>query len=86
LGGYPSRPPALDLAIIFTFLPQQAWPIFFDIYGHVNQNTLDLALFRAIYHTLYVMLYGHDVGDKSLFMESQRALNFICTSSEFLTK
>ncbi len=69
--------PAIDLQIVFSFLPQQAHQQFFDVYGAVDHQTLQLGLFRALCHTAILALYCHDVEDKDLLRESLFGLQLI---------
>ena len=59
------------------FLPQQAHQQFFDVYGAVDHQTLQLGLFRALCHTAILALYCHDVEDKDLLRESLFGLQLI---------
>jgi len=50
--------PALDLSIGFTLISPQARTDFFDSYGEVEPRTIELARYRAIYHSAMVAHYG----------------------------
>jgi aminoglycoside phosphotransferase (APT) family kinase protein len=65
--------PATDLAIVHTFVPPELHSRFFAIYGQVSEQVLGLARFRAITHTLNVMLYAHYENQAGLLRESRRA-------------
>jgi len=70
--------PAIDLQIVYSFLPRSAHRDFFDVYGPIDEGTRQVALFRAIYHTtLTNVLYGHDVGDKDLLDEGLLGLRLM---------
>jgi aminoglycoside phosphotransferase (APT) family kinase protein len=58
--------PGVDLAIVYTMLPIDAHAGFFEHYGSVNDRTLELALYRAIYHSALVAEFGHEIGDRAL--------------------
>jgi aminoglycoside phosphotransferase (APT) family kinase protein len=73
--------PAVDLKILFDFLPKEARQQFIEAYGPINKNTLQLALFRALCHTAICLLYGHDVGDKDLVAECLFGLKLIAQAS-----
>ncbi len=66
--------PALDLAIAFTVLPAQARATFFGAYGAVDDRTLELALYRALYHSAMVAHYGLRIGDEDLVYSGMRGL------------
>jgi aminoglycoside phosphotransferase (APT) family kinase protein len=69
--------PAIDLQIIFSFLPQQAHQQFFDVYGHIDHQTLQIALFRALCQLTTLSLYSHDVSDTDLLRECLFGLQLI---------
>jgi aminoglycoside phosphotransferase (APT) family kinase protein len=60
--------PAIDLSIVYTFLPPEGRDSFYTIYGEVDEQTKKLAIFKAIYTTTLLLLYAHDTND-SLLME-----------------
>ncbi|MBM3886815.1 DUF1679 domain-containing protein [Candidatus Dependentiae bacterium] len=62
--------PAVDLQILFSFLPRKAYQSFIDVYGPIDKQTQQLALFRALCHTSVLLLYAHDINDKDLLDES----------------
>ncbi|MEI6791066.1 MAG: phosphotransferase [Myxococcaceae bacterium] len=68
-------PPAIDLAILFSFLPQEAQADFLKAYGPIDKNTEQNALFRALYSASLLAVYAHDVGDTDLLQEALFALN-----------
>jgi aminoglycoside phosphotransferase (APT) family kinase protein len=69
--------PALDLAIAHTFLPPAARDKFCRAYGRIDDAAWHLARLRGLWHTLMVLVYGHDVGDADLVRESREALHFL---------
>lgn len=69
--------PAVDLAILFAFLPIEARPVFLETYGALDKNTEQLALFRALFSSSLLVVFSHDVGDHDLLREAQTSLDFI---------
>jgi aminoglycoside phosphotransferase (APT) family kinase protein len=69
--------PAVDLQLIFSFLPKQARPIFLEIYGTIDEQTQQLALARALLHTLSIVVYAHDVDDQDLLVEGLVGLQLL---------
>ncbi len=69
--------PAVDLAIVFSFLPQEAHTLFFEAYGPVKQETKQLACLKALYHNAIILCYAHSIGDADLLRESQMAMQLI---------
>lgn len=66
--------PAVDLMVAHAFLPEEARPAFLAAYGPVAEDTRRLARFRALHHTLAVILYAHDLGDAALQREALGSL------------
>ena len=66
--------PAVDLAVGWSMFAGDAREAFFDVYGPIDRNTRDLAVMRAIGHSLSCLLYAADVNDRQLQLESQSAL------------
>ncbi len=69
--------PAVDLAVIFSFLPPEAKFIFLETYGPIDANTERLALFRALFSASVLALYAHDTNDQDLLDEAITALGFL---------
>lgn len=63
--------PAVDLSIVYSFLPPESRPLFFREYGNVDRSTKVLARFIAVYILAVLLLYGADHGD-SVLMETCR--------------
>lgn len=72
--------PAVDLAIVYQFLPPTAHQLFWSAYGDVDRitRTLTLAKLRAIYSSVTIAWYAHQVQDKCLLAEGLLGLQFIC--------
>jgi Ser/Thr protein kinase RdoA (MazF antagonist) len=62
--------PAVDLSIIFSFCPPAARPPFFEVYGAVSPEMELRARFRALYVSLMVLLYAHEIGQARQVRES----------------
>jgi aminoglycoside phosphotransferase (APT) family kinase protein len=69
--------PAIDLNIVFSFLPKEAHDRFFDIYGSINNNTKILTQFRALYGRARIILYAADMNDHNLLQEELQGLSFL---------
>jgi len=61
--------PAIDLSIVYTFIPPEGRALFYNIYGRVDKQTENLAKFKAIYTTTLLLLYAHDNSDQLLIEE-----------------
>jgi aminoglycoside phosphotransferase (APT) family kinase protein len=70
---------AIDLAILFSFLPPEARTTFLDAYGPIDEQTAHLARFRALDHTITMALYSHDIQDQDLLAEALLGLQLITT-------
>lgn len=68
---------AVDLAVIWSFYPQSCHQQFFEMYGSVDSFTWKMAQFLALYVSITVLLYSHDINDKLLFAESINAIKQI---------
>ena len=67
--------PALDLSVVYSFFPARARAALLAEYGPVDEATMRLARFRAIFHSAIVLIYGHDIADKGLEQEGRTALD-----------
>jgi aminoglycoside phosphotransferase (APT) family kinase protein len=68
---------ALDLSIVYSFLPVEARPAFFEEYGEIDNNTLKRARFRALSYGVILLDYGSEVGDQALVEAGRYALTQI---------
>jgi aminoglycoside phosphotransferase (APT) family kinase protein len=66
--------PALDLSIIYSFLPPEARGEFFQVYGEVKPEIKLMARFKALYTLLLLLLYGDNMNDELLVCECRKAL------------
>lgn len=69
--------PAVDLAVVYSFLPKDLHEIFWQYYGAVDQSTQDYARFLGIHSTLTTLLYGAETDDQPLVEESLYGLGNI---------
>lgn len=67
--------PAVDLAIVYQFLPPQSRQTFWQEYGKVSETTKIIAKLRAIYSAASMAWYAHQMADEVLLQESLSALN-----------
>ena len=61
--------PVVDLAVIWSFYPQEYHSLFLDIYGAVDEVSWRYARFLGLY-SAFVMLYAHDMDDRLLCHEA----------------
>ena len=69
--------PALDLQVVFTVLPKEAHPAFFEAYGPVSDETWTLARFRGLFSTYVSTVYANAIGDQDLLTEGKLSLKYI---------
>lgn len=69
--------PAVDLAIIHGYLPEEAHLPFKQAYGEISEETIALSRLRAIYSHSCLGVYGHHVKDKPILNESLKCLKAI---------
>lgn len=67
--------PAIDLSIVYSFLPPEGRKRFFNIYGEVDIDTQKTAKFKAIYTTILLILYAHEKKKKELVNECRQTLH-----------
>jgi hypothetical protein len=63
--------------LFLAFLPQQARSVFLETYGTIDEQTEQLALARALLHTLSIVVYAHDVDDQDLLAEGLVGLQLL---------
>jgi aminoglycoside phosphotransferase (APT) family kinase protein len=66
--------PALDVSAAFGIFEGEARDAFFAAYGPVDDATLDLARYRAVYHSAMVAHYGYRIADADLVHIGLRGL------------
>lgn len=70
--------PALDLAIVFTYVPPEAFSAFVESYQEVTaRHEQDVTLwnrarFFSLRHALALLDYGHDIADADLIREARQ--------------
>jgi len=74
--------PALDLSIVYTFLPPSCHHVFWQVYGGVDEAARLRARFRAINYGAILTAYGSDVGDASILSIGRYALQNVQQSAE----
>ena len=65
---------ALDLSIVFSFLPPYARPAFWAVYGEADPHTVARARFRALSYGVILLDYGREIGDPTLMHAGRTAL------------
>lgn len=69
--------PALDLALVFGFLPPLGRTSFEATYGAIDDESGRLARFKALEIALALMLYGCEAAKPDLLQEGQMALRYL---------
>ncbi len=72
--------PAVDLAIVYSFLPRQGREAFCEAYGEAAESVWRLARFKAIYTAVNLLMYGLDTGNKVLVQGGLASLELIVDS------
>jgi aminoglycoside phosphotransferase (APT) family kinase protein len=71
---------ALDLMMVYGFLPRDARADFFAAYGQVDERTLAVARMRAVFHAISVAWYGSELDDDALLREGLFAMELALES------
>lgn len=75
--------PAIDLAMVFQFLPPgSARGHFWKEYGLPRPTQLRLARLSALDHILTVLRYGSEIDDADLIREGQTGIQYVMATSE----
>ncbi|MFT8311653.1 MAG: phosphotransferase [Sporolactobacillus sp.] len=69
--------PAVDLSIVYSFLPNSARAEFFSVYGEVSDATKALAKWKAVFTTVSLLLYGHDQQNADIVEGCRQSLDLI---------
>jgi aminoglycoside phosphotransferase (APT) family kinase protein len=69
--------PAVDLSIVYSFLPGRAHAEFFSIYGEVGDATKALAKWKATFTTVSLLMYGHDQQNADIVEGCRQSLDLI---------
>ncbi|MFQ5505430.1 MAG: phosphotransferase [Planctomycetota bacterium] len=72
---------AVDLSIAHAFLPPAARARFRHAYGPIDDDTWQLARFRALCHSTVVVTYAYAIGDQDLLREGLRSLAHLATDA-----
>lgn len=67
---------AVDLSIAYSLCPSEGRKQFFTNYGEVDDTTLKLAQFKAIFTTVTLLIYSIDKKDWELYQEGKISLSF----------
>ena len=67
--------PAVDLSIVYSYLPPAGRSQFFEVYGHVDETTLYLARFKAIFTSVMLVRFADDQNDQRGLNAALQALN-----------
>jgi aminoglycoside phosphotransferase (APT) family kinase protein len=68
---------AMDLMLLYGFLPPAARPSFEAEYGEIADDVLRTARLRAAFHAISVTWYGVETEDDDLLHEGRLALDFV---------
>lgn len=69
--------PALDLSVLFSFLPKFARPLFEAVYGGIDLPTRKRAQFRAVNYGVTLTHYGESSDDEAIAQVGRDALTFL---------
>ncbi|HEU0300479.1 MAG TPA: phosphotransferase [Longimicrobium sp.] len=69
--------PAVDLTIMWTFLPPSARAAFAAAYGPIDERTRRTARLRAAYHSINMAWFAGSIRDAALLRESLLALRHV---------
>lgn len=69
--------PAIDLSIAYSFLPPSGRNQFFKVYGEVSEVTKLGAKFFALYVSIVLLLYAHDIKDARLIESSKESIMLV---------
>jgi len=70
---------AVDLALVWTFLPPSARPLFFATYGEIDAETWSAARFRGVHNSLHVLEWSLDVGSVALEASARQWLEHLAS-------
>jgi aminoglycoside phosphotransferase (APT) family kinase protein len=69
--------PAMDLMMMFAFLPPNARGAFELAYGRIDDRTRCVARMRAVFHSISLTWYGVELGNDALEREGRTALDYV---------
>ncbi|MGG1676291.1 phosphotransferase [Neobacillus sp. NRS-1170] len=67
--------PAVDLSIVYSFFPPAGRKRFYEIYGRVDEITMFLARFKAIFTSVMLVRFAHDQNNQEALDAAGQALN-----------
>jgi aminoglycoside phosphotransferase (APT) family kinase protein len=73
--------PAVDLSIVYSFLPPDSRKHFYKKYGEVQKTVRELARFIGVYILILLILYGADNEDQPLLEVCRKGLDWALTDS-----
>ncbi|WP_108668773.1 phosphotransferase [Peribacillus acanthi] len=68
--------PAVDLSIVFAYLPLEGRESFYRIYGELDVESIKLARFKAVYTGVSLLLYGLDIEDPSVVKAARESIYY----------
>lgn len=66
--------PALDLSLVWSFLPPESHGLFREVYGDCDAAAWDRARFRALNYASWLIPYGEAIGDEAIRSVGEYAL------------
>lgn len=69
--------PAMDLALVYAYLPPESHAEFWQIYGEISPETQMMACFRAVYSCVYLLVYGAKIQDRALWDVAHQGLDWL---------
>nr|WP_231516940.1 phosphotransferase [Sporolactobacillus terrae] len=69
--------PAIDLSLVYSFLPSCARAEFFSVYGDVSERTKALARWKAAFTTVALFVYGLDQQNEEIIAGCRESLDLI---------
>lgn len=67
--------PALDISVAFMIFTERARDSFFQAYGSVDQSTMQIAQFRALWHSVLALPYFMQMNDAQTVVWTKAALD-----------
>ncbi|MCO7175451.1 hypothetical protein ACFP7A_06465 [Sporolactobacillus kofuensis] len=72
--------PAVDLSIVYSFLPRIGRELFYSQYGEADASTRVRARWKAIFTTVSLLMYGHDLKNQEIVDGGKQSLDLILES------
>ncbi|MFN7038085.1 MAG: phosphotransferase [Alphaproteobacteria bacterium] len=67
--------PAIDLSVGFMIFDESARESFFDSYGKIDDNTLNIAIFRSFCHAIVAYAYFCEIGETNSILWTKAAID-----------